>query len=380
MSIFSDFTTRLFGTEIQKQVRESLAVRETDALFSYQATNLWNQERDRLDYDREEILTQCLDAWRTNPIARRIVALTSQYVVGAGVAPTCKHRATAKFIDEFWKHPLNRMPIRTTELCDELTRTGNLFILITTDPGGMSYIRAIPATQIDHIEAMENDIEQPLRFYPKGDISDPNPPPWKAYSYTFDDPSQPVMLHFAINRPVGAQYGESDLAPLLKWLSRYANWLEDRARLNRFSTAFLYVVKGKYISEAERIARQNSLNTSRPNPGSILVCDESETWEILSPKLESHEAGEDGLSLKKMIASGAGIPMHFLAEPESSTRTTAEASGGPTFRHFEQRQEYLLWMITDILKIVVKRKAQFTSRVNPEARDRRKGYGYQRPG
>ena len=177
MSIFSNFTTRLFGTEIQKQVRESLAVRETDSLFTYQSTNLWNQERDRLDYDREEILTQCLDAWRTNPIARRIVSLTSQYVVGAGVAPTCKHRATAKFIDEFWKHPLNRMPIRTTELCDELTRTGNLFILITTDPGGMSYIRAIPATQIDHIEAMENDIEQPLRFYPKGDISDPNPAP-----------------------------------------------------------------------------------------------------------------------------------------------------------------------------------------------------------
>ena len=110
------------------------------------------------------------------------------------------------------------------------------------------------------------------------------------------------------------------------------------------------------------------LNTSRPNPGSILVCDESETWEILSPKLESHEAGEDGLSLKKMIAAGAGIPMHFLAEPEGSTRTTAEASGGPTFRHFEQRQEYLLWMITDILKIVVKRKAQFTSRVNQDAK------------
>ena len=51
------------------------------------------------------------------------------------------------------------MPIRTTELCDELTRTGNLFILITTDPGGMSYIRAIPATQIDHIIAMDNDID-----------------------------------------------------------------------------------------------------------------------------------------------------------------------------------------------------------------------------
>jgi hypothetical protein len=28
-----------------------------------------------------------------------------------------------------------------------------------------------------------------------------------------------------------------------------------------------------------------------------------------------------------MIAAGAGIPMHFLAEPEGATRTTAEAAG-----------------------------------------------------
>ena len=50
------------------------------------------------------------------------------------------------------------------------------------------------------------------------------------------------MLHYAINRPVGAQWGESDLAPVLRWLSRYAAWLEDRARLNRFRNSFPYVV------------------------------------------------------------------------------------------------------------------------------------------
>ena len=62
------------------------------------------------------------------------------------------------------------------------------------------------------------------------------------------------MLHYAINRPVGAQWGESDLAPVLRWLSRYAAWLEDRARLNRFRTAFLYIVHAKFSSEAERRA------------------------------------------------------------------------------------------------------------------------------
>jgi hypothetical protein len=97
------------------------------------------------------------------------------------------------------------------------------------------------------------------------------------------------------------------------------------------------------------------------------VCDESETWEVLSPKLESTDANTDGLALKKMVASGAGIPMHFLAEPEGSTRTTAEAAGGPTFRHFEQRQNYFIWLIEDLLHIAINRRALVSAGVSRRA-------------
>jgi hypothetical protein len=88
-----------------------------------------------------------------------------------------------------------------------------------------------------------------------------------------------------------------------------------------------------------------------------LVTDESETWDVISPKLEASDANTDGLALKKMVAAGSGIPMHFLAEPEGSTRTTAEAAGGPTYRHFEQRQKYFLWIVQDILKVVIARRS-----------------------
>jgi hypothetical protein len=68
-----------------------------------------------------------------------------------------------------------------------------------------------------------------------------------------------------------------------------------------------------------------------------------------------------------MLAAGAGIPLHFLAEPEGSTRTTAEAAGGPTYRHFEQRQRFFLWMLNDILRAVVNRRSQVDSRVSRRA-------------
>jgi hypothetical protein len=95
-----------------------------------------------------------------------------------------------------------------------------------------------------------------------------------------------------------------------------------------------------------------------PGSGSILVADESETWEVIAPKLEASDANTDGLALKKMIASGSGVPLHFLAEPESATRTTAESAGGPTYRHYEQRQQYVTWMLADILRVALERRAK----------------------
>jgi hypothetical protein len=219
------------------------------------------------------------------------------------------------------------------------------------------------AAQISAVICAPNDVQQELSYVeragPAGEERE-----WPAYNpqtgWPGEDGSLPaVMLHYAVNRPVGAGRGESDLAPLLRWLNRYAGWLEDRVRLNRWRTTFAYVVKQRFSGEEERLRRQQTLAAGPPPPGSILVVDESESWEVLAPKLESQDAGEDGLALKRMIAAGAGIPLHFLAEPEGSTRTTAEAAGGPAYRRFEQRQRFFCWMLADLARAVLRRRGLF---------------------
>lgn len=354
-SLAARLVGRLFAGEIDRRVELTVAALDDNrdrALRPVFAALPLSSTRDRSDGEREDLLRQTLDAWRNNPLARRIVGLTTQYVVGGGIGLDCRDQATRNFLQEFWQHPLNRMDTRIHEWCDELTRAGELFVLVTTDPGGMSYVRAVPSTDVVEITCAENDLEQELRFTLRDGR---NFPGREAGLSGGENPA--FMLHYAINRPAGALHGESDLPPLLKWLARFSGWLEDRARLNRFRTTFLYTVTLKGSTAVERRSRQVDLNLNPPSPGSLLVKDDSETWETLSPKLESADANEDGLAIKKMIAAGAGIPLHFLAEPESATRTTAESAGGPTFRHFEQRQEYVLWMLRDLLEAVCRKAA-----------------------
>ncbi len=381
-SLFSKFVARVFDNEISRRINVATlsAVRALDDVRD-KSISANTYPRDRHDFDRDEVLRDALEAWRVNPLARRIVELTSQYVVGGGLAVSSKHARTHKFLQEWWVHRLNRMEVRCFDWCDELTRSGELFIVLSTDLSGMSYVRAIPAADIQDIEVSENDVEQELIIWekPRYDGKDKPGPEgilagklWKVYNESTDhlgeDGSfEPVLLHYAINRPVGAKRGESDLAPLLRWLSRYAAWLEDRARLNRYRNTFLFWVRAKFTNQADRLARQAELNANPPNPGSILVTDETETWEVLAPKLESHEAGEDGLAIKKMIAAGSANPMHFLAEPEGSTRTTAESAGGPTYRHYEQRQLFFRWAMQDLAKAVVRRRKLVDRNVNPES-------------
>jgi hypothetical protein len=349
------------GKAITKSIQAQLTtgLHETDSNF-YPGSNMSSLYRDRYDYDRQTILSECLRAWRVNPIARRIVKLISMFVVGEGINIKSDHKATQDYLQSWWDHPLNRLKRKCVSFCDEATRSGNLFFLCTTDLAtGMLYVRAVPADQVDEIVTAPNDIDQELAYKPVAQ----GQAPWPAYDPTNQQTS--FMLHYAYNQPVGVAWGEPDLAPMLPWIGRYSSWLEDRARLNRFRFAWLIVWKKKWASEATKTAKQKELLTNPPPPGSVLLLDPDETVEMPAPNLASADASEDGLALKKMIAVGAGIPPHYLAEPESSTRTTAEAAGTPTFRGLEQTQAFFLDILSELAAIAVTYRKRFNNKVNP---------------
>ena len=318
--------------------------------------------RTRYDYDRIKIQEECLRAWRINPVARRIVNLISQFVVGSGVSIECDHRATQKFIDEWFNHPMNRIPAQLKSWKDEGTRAGNLFFLFSVDKlTGMSYVRAVPADMIHEIQTADNDVMQET-YYTRTAMDES---PWPAWDPNAEQDQ--FMVHFADNRPVGTSWGEPDMAPMLPWIGRFSTWLEDRARLNHFRNSIMYILRLKgTIAKGVKDQRAAELNANPPKPGSVLVTDEGEDWGILTPQLDAFDASLDGDALKTMIAAGIGFPMHWLAEGESSTRTTAEAAGTPAFKVLTDLQNTFLDMLVSLAKIAVQVRKRYDHRVNPD--------------
>jgi hypothetical protein len=349
----------------KKIVQTSLAVKETENTITLGSAAWDSNFRDRLSYDRRKILEQAINAWRSNPIARRVVQLTTEFVIGDGLAFQTTNTRAQKFLSDFWNHPLNNLTEQLPEWADEAWRTGDLFILFSVDEGGMIYVRALPSESIGVIQTAENDYRQELLY--KRDEMDENP--WLSFVGTDrDPPARSFVLHFPLERAVGASFGESDLAPVLYWIGLYRQWLEDRARLNYFRQMFSFVLQRPFTSQAEKEKYMRDFAAKLPKKsGGVLGLDPNESLTALFPNLAAFEAGADGLALKRMIAIGAGIPLHYLAEPEESTRTTAEAAGTPTFKHFKNRQNYLSNVLLGVLRTALTIRHQYDSHITPSA-------------
>ena len=219
-----------------------------------------------------EIHNQCYEAYNANPLANYIVELTTNFVLGPGIAVAAREPAVQAVIDAFWDDPDNHMATRVYSLCTELSLYGELFVRFFVNPfSGEIKIAQIDPSLIDQIETDPENIERPLRFHQRpvgpgtalwstqtppagGEIGTPGPAsagvPAGAELGQGAEAQGGVwyaagreVVQVKINCVSNAKRGKSDLATLLPWLRRYKDWLTDRVRINKYKTAFLWDVQ-----------------------------------------------------------------------------------------------------------------------------------------
>jgi len=341
MSLRAWLVDHLLRQEVDERVQNAIQALDDDTWRPLTAA-----ESQRPWQDVRALLERVHRLVAENPLAARLVRMTTDFVIGSGA-----QIKGPPFVHAFWQHPLNHLDLRIYRWCDELSTSGELFLVLSRNPvDGMSYVREIPAQLIDEIDVDPDDLEHELRYH---QLTDDVEGRWwpAARAIPWGNPEQDqVMLHYTINRPVGALRGVSDLAQIVPWLERYAMWLEDRVRINRFKGAYLWHVKVEGALKGQLAAKRRQYRRP-PAPGSIIVSDASETWSAIQPNIQADDVAADGKALRLMIAAGAGVPLHFLAEGESANRATAREMGTATFRHFSHRQAVFTAIVEDVLRV-----------------------------
>ena len=294
----------------------------------------WSQ-KDPIPSTYLELHNLCYEAYNANPLAFAIIEITTSFVMGKGVVLAAREPEVQRLLLDFWHDPANSMETRVYSLCTELALYGEQFIRFFVNPyNGRVTVRQVDPSLIDQVETDPDDIETPLRFHrrPIGpDATLPGEPkvqPGQNFEGTWYKAGD-EMMQFAINKVSNAKRGKSDLATLLPWLRRYKDWLTDRVRINKYKGAFLWDVQ---LQGADRkaIERKKMEYSYPPEPGTVVIHNETETWTAVRPEINASEAAEDGRAIKLMVAIGAQLPEHDLAVGSNGNRATAAEMGLPT--------------------------------------------------
>ncbi len=308
-----------------------------------------------------EIHNACYEAYNANPLAFAIIEITTSFVLGKGLTIAANDPTVQRVLLDFWNDPDNHMETRVYSLCTELSLYGEQFVRFYINRmNGKVKVRQIDPSLIDEIETDPEDIETLLRFHKRPVGSTSISPGVPAPVTLHDAPNfegewlqaGTEVVQFCINKVSNAKRGRSDLATLLPWLRRYKDWLTDRVRINKYKGAFLWDVRLQG-ADKKSIDRKKMEYSYPPEPGSVIIHNESETWTAVKPEINANEAAEDGRALKLMLAVGAQLPEHFLSDGANGNRATASEMGLPTFLKFARRQHVMRALLRTLLDRVL---------------------------
>ncbi len=312
----------------------------------------WSQ-KDVLPSTYREIHNQVYEAYNSNPLANAVVELGVNFVLGDGLQIDAAHPKVQKLIDRFWNDSDNHMALRQYDIATELSLYGEIFIRFFVNPyDGHLKIGMLDPSLIDEIECDPENIERQLRCHVRAENCRGAIPSRPEVRIPTDDgqwlsmPDQ--VMHFAVNKVSNARRGKSDLATLLPWLRRYKDWLIDRVRINKYKAAYLWDVT---LTGANRqMIEARMMEYARPpEPGSVLVHNESEQWKAVQPMIDAGNVAADGQAIKMMVAIGAGIPEHYLSEGGDVNRATAAEMSLPVLKKYQRRQDVIRHILTALI-------------------------------
>jgi len=316
--------------------------------------------------------------YRYDPLARRMLELTKDFVVGEGITVKSKDDAVQRVIDRFWLDSINNMPSKQHNKCLELGLYGEqCYPVFVNEESGHVRLGYLDPDVIDNVIANPENAEDMIAVVVKTRPGERK----KAYrivhaaetgqfaghlvgagqgltiSYiTSAGTTETALLQgpcffFSINRVSNATRGNSDLLPVIDWLFGFGDFLYNAQERQAFLYAFVWdvLLKGATDDQLEAWRKKHG----PPKPGSAIVHNEGEEWNAVTPDLRGRDVVDISRTLRNFILGGLGIPEHWYSEGGYTNRATAQEMGEPSFKRLKARQDYFKFMLQHIVEFVL---------------------------
>lgn len=309
--------------------------------------------RDLNPMTQENMLKIVYRLYMTDPLARRILEISRDFAIGDGLSFSAVDPKVYEILYDFWYDPVNDWSMKQYRRCLELGLYGEqIYPVFVNEVNGRVRMGYIDPLNISKIENNPENAEEPrwvfVTFKEK---------PYRVI-YTDLDPQSPTydrlvgdVFFFAINNVTLGTRGISDLLPLADFIDAYGQYLFNLLERSRLLNAFIWDVTVEGMNQDqidEYIAKFGT-----PRPGAVRAHNEKIKWDVVSPKLEAADASEGAKLFLTHILGGAGLPLHYYAMGEGTTRATALEMAEPVLKRAQSRRKTFVSMIEKIFDFVI---------------------------
>lgn len=322
-----------------------------------------DSHRDMSPLSQERMRKTAHYLWETNNLANRMIELPIAYMLAEGFTLTVKDPEVQGWINAFVKDPINSLDLKFAEMVREQSIFGEAcWPTFVNEINGHVRLGYLDPELIETVVVDPGNAKQAIGIVTKRDkkgykrkykviVTGPETifsKRTREIRETFTDGD---CFYFPINKLLTGRRGRSDLLAAADWLDAYDQFLFGEVERFQFLRAFIWDVSlaGATADEVEARAKQ----ITPPNPGSVRVHNDSETWTASSPDIKTEDTTAASRLLRNHILGGGTIPEHWFGGGGDVNRATAGEMGEPTFKVFSMRQRYLGAMLEQMAAYVI---------------------------
>ena len=348
--------------------------------------------RELPQYLQDRMLVNSFKAFRTNPMAKRLIEIQNNFILGSGLSVNSQDELVAAAIYQWWNDSYNSWPTKIVRRVRDLgiygewlhrpLRGSDGFVRIAdVQPDVISLVAPDP---LDHGECDKvylkelvtpggvqkevpvDVIRRRLRSTPKGYDLDAD--------YTGD------LFYFGINKTSDSLRGVGELFTVLDYIDVYDDMLFARAEKLKLMNKFFWDISVDGMTESELqqwLAKQTDLP---PKTGSVFAHNAAIAVQAIVPDLKADDHSVDASLIKSHIVSSSGWPGTWFDDPGTAGRAVGAEMAEPALRNIVNLQaqvgamlrveiDYHLWSLEKSGNGVGKNPEYTLSFNKPSARD-----------